>query len=120
MRHGVSGCADAPPSSDAADGPGRCVHVLEMCRRWDDLVTLDDNVRGEGSNGRVIAASENPKPYGKSGGFIHGLFLMFRNKWSGLRGLGCDRVALPTTHWDEENTLIQELVSIVVRSNDDP
>ena len=58
------------------------MHVLEMCGRWDDLVTLDDNVRGEGSYRRVITASEKPKPCGKSGGFIPELFLMFRNKWS--------------------------------------
>jgi hypothetical protein len=37
-----------------------------------------------------------------------------------LRGLGCDRVALPTTRWHEKNTVVQELVSIVVRGDDNP
>jgi hypothetical protein len=35
---------DAPPCCNTAEGPGRCVHVFEMCRCWDDLVTLDDNM----------------------------------------------------------------------------
>ena len=38
------GVEDAPPCCNAADGPGRCMHVFEMYGRRDDLVTLDDDM----------------------------------------------------------------------------
>ena len=55
-------------------------------------------------------------------GWIHsfGVFAASRREAGDLRGLGCEGVALPSTSWDEENTLVQELVSIVVRGDDNP
>lgn len=95
------------------------MHVLEMCGGWNDLITLDDDVRGEGSYRRVFAAAEDTKPaVNRVDSFFGFSDASSREATSGLQALGCDRVALPSTHWDEENTLIQELVSAIVRSDD--
>jgi hypothetical protein len=38
------------------------VHVIEVRGRADDLVSRDDDVRGEGPDGRVSPASEEAEP----------------------------------------------------------
>jgi hypothetical protein len=56
--------ARAPPCGDACDGPGGGVHVVEVRGGADDLVARDDDVRGEGPDGRVSPASEEAEPIG--------------------------------------------------------
>jgi hypothetical protein len=50
---------DAPPGGNPANGPGCSVYVVEVCGRLYDLITRDDDVGGEGTDGRVVPPSEN-------------------------------------------------------------
>ena len=82
------------------------MHVIEMGGRVNDLSARDDDVCGEGADGRVIPTSQKTKPSSvvgvREGGAMAKSELQrslraFRSKW----------VALPSARWNKEDALAQ-------------
>ena len=98
-------CARAdgvPPSGDACDRPGGCMHVIEMCGRANDLFPRDGDVCGEGADGRVIPTSQETKP--SSVVRVH-KGLRYRRRPS-LRAFGGEWVTLPSARWNKEDAFV--------------
>ena len=80
------------------------MHVIEVRWRADDLVSLDDDVRGEGPDGRVSPASEEAEPISS---VIDRSSVRDGLRRGGLRSFGSERIVLPSAGRDEKDALVQ-------------
>ena len=82
------------------------MHVGEVRGRADDLVACDDDVRGEGPDGRVSSASEEAEPNSSA---IDRTFICdgAADSEGHLRGFWSEWIVLPSAGRNEKDALVQ-------------
>ena len=107
----------APPGGDTAHGPSCGMDVIEVRGRLYDLIARDDDVGGEGTDGRVVSPAQKAKS-----GVSRGEFRTYTDggypETMGLRRLWTDWITFPSARWDKNDTFIQELISVIICRND--